>query len=157
MLPLLFGGAASGQPRVDDTALGVAVGVMQPSGRDRDENEAVTGDVGGHASNEQLDEYDQVLSERRAVTVRDNLAEKGIDAARVTVVGYGKQQALVPNDSEANRSQNRRAIVTPVYPEWGSWVRHAGRALLTAFCTDEDGAGLLAPLRPAFSGPATTR
>jgi len=115
VLPLLFGGAASGQPRVDETTLGV--GVMQPSGRDSDENETVTVDVGGHASNERLDEYNQILSERTAVAVRDYLAEKGIDAARVTVVGYGKQQALVPNDSEANRSQNRRAIVTPVYPE----------------------------------------
>jgi len=81
------------------------------------EDTTVTVDVGGHASSEGSDEYNQALSERRAVAVRDYLAENGIDAGRVTVVGYGVQQPLVPNDSEANRSQNRRAIVTPVYPE----------------------------------------
>jgi len=81
------------------------------------EDTTVTVDVGGHASSEGSDEYNQALSERRAVAVRDYLAEKGIDAGRVTVVGYGVQQPLVPNDSESNRSQNRRAIVTPVYPE----------------------------------------
>jgi len=81
------------------------------------EDTTVTVDVGGHASSEGADEYNQALSERRAVAVRDYLAEKGVDAERVTVVGYGVQQPLVPNDSETNRSQNRRAIVTPVYPE----------------------------------------
>ncbi|MEA3409643.1 MAG: OmpA family protein, partial [Candidatus Eisenbacteria bacterium] len=77
----------------------------------------ITVDVGGHASSEGAEAYNQALSERRAVAVRDYLAEKGIEAGRVTVVGYGVQQPLVPNDSETNRSQNRRAIVTPVYPE----------------------------------------
>ena len=81
------------------------------------EDETVIIDIGGFASDEGTNEYNQALSERRAGAVRDYLIEKGVDGARVTVVGYGEQQPLVPNDSEANRSQNRRAMVTPVYPE----------------------------------------
>ncbi len=66
---------------------------------------------------------------------------------------HGNAERLV----RAIRSQNKRVIVTPVYLEQGGWVRHAGRVLLTAFCTDGGGAGLLTPLRPAFSAPATTK
>ncbi len=111
----------------------MAIGVTQPGGGDCDKDETV--DVGGHASNERLDECKQTLSERRAVAVKNYLAENAIGAVRVTVVGYGKQQPLMPNDSETNRSQNRRATVTPVYPEQGDRVGHAVRASLTAFCT----------------------
>ena len=45
-------------------ARGVAMGVTRPDGGDCDKDETV--DVGGHASNEELDEYKQTLSERRA-------------------------------------------------------------------------------------------
>ncbi|MCK4410446.1 MAG: OmpA family protein [Candidatus Eisenbacteria sp.] len=81
------------------------------------EEETVTIDIGGHASDEGTDEYNQILSERRAEAVRDYLAEKGVGVGRMAVVGYGEQQPLVPNDSETSRSQNRRAMVTPAYPE----------------------------------------
>ena len=81
------------------------------------EDETIIADIGGHASNEGSDDYNQALSERRAIAVRDYLVGKGIDEARLTVVGYGEQQPLVPNDNEMNRSQNRRAMVTPSYPE----------------------------------------
>ena len=81
------------------------------------EDETVTVDIGGFTSDEGSDDYNQALSERRAGAVRDYMVEKGVDGARLTVVGYGEQQPLVPNDSETNRSQNRRAMVTPVYPE----------------------------------------
>jgi outer membrane protein OmpA-like peptidoglycan-associated protein/opacity protein-like surface antigen len=81
------------------------------------EDDTITVDIGGHASEEGTDDYNQDLSLRRAVAVRDYLAEKGVDATRMTVVGYGEQDPLVPNDSEANRQANRRAMVTPSYPE----------------------------------------
>ena len=81
------------------------------------EDEALTIDIGGFTSDEGTDDYNQALSERRAVAVRDYLKSKGVAEARLTVVGYGEQQPLVPNDNEMNRSQNRRAMVTPAYPE----------------------------------------
>lgn len=81
------------------------------------EDDSLTLDIGGYASDEGTDEYNQALSERRAVAVRDYLISKGIDETRMTVVGYGEQDPLVPNDSEEHRSQNRRAMVTPTRPE----------------------------------------
>ena len=81
------------------------------------EDETITVEIGGHASSEGTDEYNQALSERRAVAVRDYMVEMGIDEARVAVVGYGEQAPLVPNDTETNRSANRRAMVTPQYAE----------------------------------------
>ena len=93
----------------------MAIGVAQPDAGDSDKDETV--DVSGHASNERLDECKQTISERRAAAVKNYLAENAIGAVRVTVVGYGKQQPLMPNDSETNRSQNTGATVTPLYPE----------------------------------------
>jgi len=81
------------------------------------EDGTITVDIGGHASSEGTDEYNMALSQRRAEAVRDYLMEQGIDATRMTVVGHGEQMPLVPNDSELNRSQNRRAMVTPAYTE----------------------------------------
>ena len=81
------------------------------------EDATITVDIGGHASAEGTDDYNEELSLRRAVAVRDYLADKGVDATRMSVVGYGEQDPLVPNDSEANRQANRRAMVTPSYSE----------------------------------------
>jgi outer membrane protein OmpA-like peptidoglycan-associated protein/opacity protein-like surface antigen len=81
------------------------------------EDATITVDIGGYASSEGTDEYNLALSQRRAEAVRNYLMEQGVDATRMTVVGYGEQSPLVPNDTEANRSVNRRAMVTPSYPE----------------------------------------
>ena len=81
------------------------------------EDATITIDIGGHASAEGTDDYNEDLSMRRAVVVRDYMAENGVDATRMTVMGHGEQQPLVPNDSEANRQANRRAMVTPSYTE----------------------------------------
>jgi outer membrane protein OmpA-like peptidoglycan-associated protein/opacity protein-like surface antigen len=81
------------------------------------EDETITVNIGGYASDEGTDEYNMALSERRAGAVRDYLVQRGVDAARISIVGYGEQQPLVPNTNETNRSQNRRAMVTPTYSE----------------------------------------
>ncbi len=60
-----------------------------------------TDDVGGEAAN-------QLLSEQRALSVRNYLLERGIGAERVTTVGYGESRPVMDNDSEAGRAGNRR-------------------------------------------------
>jgi outer membrane protein OmpA-like peptidoglycan-associated protein len=60
-----------------------------------------TDDVGSNSSN-------QRLSQQRAEAVREWLVNKGIDAARLTAVGYGEDQPFVANDSPENRQKNRR-------------------------------------------------
>lgn len=53
--------------------------------------------------------YNLSLSERRAKAVGNSLVQEfGIDASRVTTVGFGEAKPLVPNDSRENRAKNRR-------------------------------------------------
>lgn len=65
--------------------------------------------LSGHTDNIGNPESNQILSQRRANSVGKFLAEEyNFDPDRVTSVGYGQGQPLVPNTSEENRSLNRR-------------------------------------------------
>ncbi|MCX7956906.1 MAG: OmpA family protein [Endomicrobia bacterium] len=48
------------------------------------------------------------LSSARAFSVRDYLISVGIDEKRISCVGYGEYRPVAPNDTEENRSKNRR-------------------------------------------------
>ena len=72
-------------------------------------------EVAGHTDNIGTNDYNQKLSERRANAVKKFLISKGIDAARVTTVGYGETKPLVSNDDEIDgREINRRVEFTIV-------------------------------------------
>ena len=65
--------------------------------------------IEGHTDDTGAASYNLSLSERRAKAVGESLVKDfGIDAARVTTVGYGEAKPLVPNDSRENRAKNRR-------------------------------------------------
>ncbi|KPQ11617.1 MAG: OOP family porin [Saliniramus fredricksonii] len=65
-------------------------------------------EIGGHTDSDGPAETNLRLSQERADSVRDALIARGIDAARLTAVGYGETEPLVPNDSDANKGRNRR-------------------------------------------------
>lgn len=65
-------------------------------------------EVNGYTDNVGGKRYNQRLSERRAKSVVDYLAAKGVDAARIKATGYGESHPAVPNSSAANRAKNRR-------------------------------------------------
>lgn len=65
-------------------------------------------EIGGHTSADGDPTRNQNLSERRARSVADFLIKSGVDAGRLTAVGYGFQKPVAPNDTEANRAKNRR-------------------------------------------------
>ena len=72
-------------------------------------------EVAGHTDNIGTNDYNQKLSVRRANAVKKFLISKGIDAARVTTVGYGETKPLVSNDDEIDgREINRRVEFTIV-------------------------------------------
>lgn len=71
-------------------------------------NDAIKVEVGGHTDNMGSDEYNKALSQRRAESVINYLTGKGIDKARLTAVGYGKDKPIATNDTEEGRHQNRR-------------------------------------------------
>lgn len=65
--------------------------------------------IEGHTDDTGAASYNLGLSERRAKAVGDSLiSDFGIDAARVTTVGYGEAKPAVANDSKENRAKNRR-------------------------------------------------
>jgi outer membrane protein OmpA-like peptidoglycan-associated protein len=69
---------------------------------------AIHVEVGGHTDSKGSDDYNQKLSEHRAQTVVQYLVERGIDAGRVTSVGYGETQAVADNATDEGRELNRR-------------------------------------------------
>ena len=72
------------------------------------DNPALTIELSAHTDDLGTDKYNDKLSQRRGEEVTKYLVKHGIDASRVTSVGYGKRKPLVPNDSEENRAINRR-------------------------------------------------
>src|SRR3990167_183419 len=65
--------------------------------------------VEGHTDSVGSDAYNQGLSERRANAVRDVLVNQyGIEAGRVSSVGYGEARPVADNDTDAGRAIDRR-------------------------------------------------
>jgi len=64
--------------------------------------------VEGHTDSIGSDKYNMGLSFRRAESVKNYLVGKGIDANRLSVVGYGESKPLVSNKTDAGRAVNRR-------------------------------------------------
>ncbi|PYX08474.1 MAG: flagellar motor protein MotB [Acidobacteria bacterium] len=65
-------------------------------------------EVDGHTDSVGSDAYNQQLSEKRAASVRDYLAQQRIPIASVTVQGFGKTQPVASNATASGRQQNRR-------------------------------------------------
>lgn len=70
--------------------------------------------IQGHTDNIGSLEYNMDLSEKRAGVVKRYLIDKGIDAARISTIGYGYTQNIASNNSVSGRAQNRRAEIVLV-------------------------------------------
>jgi len=64
--------------------------------------------IEGHTDSVGSDEFNQQLSEQRASSVRDFLAEQGVPASSMTARGFGKTQPVASNDTQEGRRRNRR-------------------------------------------------
>ena len=67
--------------------------------------------VEGHTCNIGTAEYNLALGERRATSVRDYLASRGISADRLQTVSYGEERPKYDNAREETRRLNRRAAM----------------------------------------------
>jgi len=67
--------------------------------------------IEGHTDNTGSDQLNQVLSEKRSISVKDYLVQKGIQDARLKTMGYGESMPLIDNNTEKNRSLNRRVEI----------------------------------------------
>ena len=99
--PITF---ASGATSLDDSASALmdALAILV------DECAPAPVEIGGHTDSDGPAEANLRLSQARADAVRNALIARGIDAARLTAVGFGEASPLVPNDSEENKARNRR-------------------------------------------------
>ena len=71
-------------------------------------------DVLGHTDSTGSDAYNQTLSQRRAQSVSDYLAGRGVAPARIASRGYGESQPIASNDTDTGRGENRRVEIKVV-------------------------------------------
>lgn len=64
--------------------------------------------VGGYTDNVGNNQYNQVLSEHRAGSVRDYLVQQGVVGNSVTTTGFGNSMPVASNDNASGRQANRR-------------------------------------------------
>src|SRR6266567_1990515 len=64
--------------------------------------------IEGHTDSVGGDEFNQQLSERRASSVREFLAEQGVSPSSITARGFGKTQPVASNETAEGRQRNRR-------------------------------------------------
>ncbi len=72
------------------------------------DNPKIELEISGHTDDVGSDADNQTLSQNRAQAVVDYLTKNGISAKRLTAMGYGEKNPVVPNDSDENRALNRR-------------------------------------------------
>lgn len=68
--------------------------------------------IEGHTDAEGTDERNQRLSDRRAQAVADFLAQNGVDAKRLSTIGYGATRPIADNETAEGRAKNRRIEFT---------------------------------------------
>ncbi len=67
--------------------------------------------IEGHTDSRGAANYNKPLSQRRADAVKEMLVNRfGVDAGRVTTMGYGEEKPMADNDTAAGRSANRRVV-----------------------------------------------
>lgn len=73
-----------------------------------EENPGIRIRITGHTDNVGSDQANQILSEGRANSVREDLIRRGISADRIEAEGKGESQPIDTNDTEEGRQNNRR-------------------------------------------------
>lgn len=65
-------------------------------------------EIGGHTDSRGNDDYNLRLSQERASSVMSYLINSGVDATRLTAVGYGESRPIAGNESAEGLEKNRR-------------------------------------------------
>lgn len=68
--------------------------------------------ITGHTDSQGSDMYNQVLSEKRAASVKAEMVKRGIAAERMDTDGKGESEPIDTNDTEEGRQNNRRVQIT---------------------------------------------
>lgn len=71
----------------------------------------LSGILGSHTDSRGSAEYNQKLSESRALAAAQEILRSEISPSRITTVGYGLTRPVDTNDTESGRQNNRRVEV----------------------------------------------
>lgn len=86
------------------------------------ENPTATIQISGYTDGRGTEEYNKILSDKRAKACADYLIAKGIDAGRITFESFGaccpvEMELINGRDNAEGRSKNRRALININKPE----------------------------------------
>ena len=65
-------------------------------------------EIQGHTDSYGKDAYNQKLSERRALAVKNELVRQGVASSRLSTAGFGESTPVDSNETDAGRAYNRR-------------------------------------------------
>lgn len=68
--------------------------------------------IEGHTDNRGNAAKNKALSQKRADAVKAEIVKLGVDAARLSAVGYGADKPVADNNTEEGRAQNRRVVAS---------------------------------------------
>ena len=68
--------------------------------------------IEGHTDSRGSDSLNQRLSDERAASVKNYLTTIGMDASRLSSIGYGETRPIATNNTAAGRQQNRRVEIS---------------------------------------------
>ncbi|MGB5334162.1 MAG: OmpA family protein [Woeseiaceae bacterium] len=71
-------------------------------------NQDLIVEVAGHTDSDGSAAYNEGLSQRRAITVRDYLVNQGVSGANLTFRGYGESAPIADNSTRDGKARNRR-------------------------------------------------
>ncbi len=72
--------------------------------------------VEGHTDSTGSESYNQELSEKRALAVKNELIAQNVDPARIEIIGFGESKPIADNSTESGRQLNRRVELVIIPP-----------------------------------------
>ncbi len=71
-------------------------------------NPSKNAEIAGYTDSRGADAYNKTLSQKRANAVYKQLIEHGVDANRLTYIGYGEENPVASNSTKVGQRANRR-------------------------------------------------
>jgi OmpA-OmpF porin, OOP family len=68
-------------------------------------------EVIGHTDSMGPAPYNELLSVRRADSVKELLVKRGVDPAKITILGMGEREPAADNKTREGRAKNRRVVI----------------------------------------------
>lgn len=71
--------------------------------------------IKGHADSRGTVEYNVILSRNRAISVKDYLVSKGVEADHLSTEAHGETKPVASNETDEGRAENRHVLLSTSY------------------------------------------